>query len=383
MLLKLKDLKSKKIVVFGTGISNISLMKYLDFNNVDYTVVGNDVSFPKLIKQDSAKDILQSCDVIFLSPGIDKNIDILKNYNDKITNEIELAFQNTNLPIFSITGTNGKTTCVTMLGKLLEEIGYVPFVGGNIGRPFCDILLDKKKYDCIVLELSSFQLESLFTFKSLAAAILNISFHHGERYKSLDDYAKAKSHIFDRCDFKIQNLDVNNNLDYSRMKLRGEHNKINFSYVYALATKFTNSLSVDFMNKFIQSFKGVEHRLEYVSEGFYNDAKSTNIDSTIKALESFDKPVNLIMGGKLRGRGDSISLHINFLRSKVKRLILIGESAKLLSEEIDFDHEVYNSLDDINFSTFEGDVLYSPAYPSFDQYNNYKERGEHFKRLVK
>jgi UDP-N-acetylmuramoylalanine--D-glutamate ligase len=221
MLINIKELH--KIAVVGMGVSGLSAVRLLDFmgkdvyaiNQGDPSIWGNNSILNELdeknkVSQDDALSVLKDCELIILSPGIPRDIDILKDLDIPIWSEIELAYQFlSSEEVMAITGTNGKTTTVSFLAECLEHEGIEHFVGGNIGTPFCDYAFEKlsgkrPKAKIILLELSSFQLESMDGFRPNIAAILNITFSHGERYTNLKDYALAKKHIFDNqktCDF--------------------------------------------------------------------------------------------------------------------------------------------------------------------------------------
>lgn len=442
-------LHGKKVAIFGMGTSGVSAFKLASFLKAEvYAVSQGDVtSWNCLNEIDSLGDksnfynqnnekvssIFSSMDLIILSPGIAREHDLLKKAlvsGVEVICEIELAYRVVKAdrtPIISVTGTNGKTTTVTLLGEIFTKAGHKTFIGGNIGVAFCDYALERlrsdRASDILILELSSFQLESLVEFKSDVAAILNIFPNHGERYESVDGYALAKWNIIDtmssddslivssQCllsahkNFSAQHI-INeeqlcfSDVDVSSFKLIGHHNKINLSFAILMAKKVEEKFSLALNNlvETISSFSGVSHRLQYLESDdsftIYNDAKSTNWDATITALKSFDdvqlkKPVCLILGGKKRGRGDSILPFSKDIKNRVSKIFLIGETTDDLSDELEqlsisFEKSfsIENALKKIRSEKFDGYLVFSPAFPSFDQYQNYVERGEAFIKIA-
>ncbi len=377
-------------------------------------------------------DRLSEVSFIVLSPGIARESEFLKDALLKgisIVSEIEFAYGHLNLEatkIISVTGTNGKTTTVTLLDILARGAGRSVFLGGNIGTPLAtyalEVLLEKRKSaDLVILELSSFQLESMKTFKSDVAAILNISANHGERYESVRDYALAKFHIADRmrpenCVF-IGDLDGFES-DFTpeckttflaspksieefgselkgKFHLIGEHNLSNLNFAKVLL----ESVGVNWKEGIstLADFHGVHYRLQKrparVGVEVFNDAKSTNWEATITALKaavfSFsNSKVHLILGGQLRGHGDELEGKLDNFKDSITTLYLFGESGKslLLEASAKFKCEYYKNLEEVIKRIKEveedGVILFSPAFPSFDLYDNYVKRGEHFDELV-
>lgn len=445
------NLKNKRIAVYGMGVSGLSALRFvkslegeiiainggevsswakapgvLDYVSKDQCFSENDPSLP-------AK--LNSVDIVILSPGIPRDHKLLKPLTEKnipIWGEIELAYRyleakNALSPIIGITGTNGKTTTTTFLGEMIETDNKSVFVGGNIGVPFCDYAFDifsgKPKSDFILLELSSFQLESIDHFHVNIAIILNLYQNHGERYESIEDYGRSKFFITNKFtsndvliypeDFAIiknwaitmpgKKIAINTvkpeiAMDTKNFKLPGIHNLVNLAFI--LKTAETINLSKTAIQKSIDTFRGVHHRIEYVDGVVglpkfkaFNDAKSTNWDATltaVKAMEDYKLPIHLIIGGKKRGHGDSILPHIEFLKSRVHAFYLIGEMAAEIEGEIKdlVPYKNTGTLEETlklmrgNFSGAEGVLLFSPGFPSFDQFQNYAQRGEHFVKLL-
>jgi UDP-N-acetylmuramoylalanine--D-glutamate ligase len=434
---------TKKVSIFGLGRSGLSALKAALKLNFDVFVINqgkpeswenfNDVKallpIDHLIEQSYAEDIFASSDLIIISPGIPSTHDVLVRAVGKkvpILSEIEFGLQFSQAPIIAITGTNGKTTTTSMIGEMISQNGLKPFVCGNIGTPVCDLAFTNEKYDVIVMEVSSFQLETIKDFHPHVALILNITPNHGERYNDVYDYAKAKfniaknmtqdDHLIYHADNEFiskwaANLKVGRHAyheqnikdklieiyDLSQFHLVGEHNLYNL-YCAGLAVRLMgNHLKKDLrpgIQLAINSFKGVPHRIEFVGNfsvgKVYNDAKSTNILSTLTAIKSFqgEKNLYLILGGKKRGNNDSLKAYIPEFKKYVKKILLVGETAPMLNDELknDLDVEVVNTfegaLDYFKFQNSKGVLLLSPSYPSFDQFKNYGHRGDTFKKLV-
>lgn len=427
----------KKIVVFGVGVSGHSAIKILSRLGVNlYAINKGPVESLYLNadqyaseNSDKAYLLMDTCDLVILSPGIPREHPLLLKVHERkipIWGEIELAYQllkdnRALIPMIGITGTNGKTTTTTFLQEMLIDQGKNPFVGGNIGLPFCEIIEDiffkKINYDVIVLELSSFQCESIDEFHVDIALILNVFQNHGERYESMADYAHAKFQIIKNSsesdwliypeDFELiatwakkQNLqkrtintqNVSLDFDLSAYKLKGQHNRVNLAFLAEVAflLKFNHAL----VQKTIDRFTGVHFRIEYVAtkEKFqaYNDAKSTNWDATLTAIHAVKDETLLyvIIGGKKRGHGDSILPHLAFFKNMCARIYTIGEMSFFIKEEVGDDeqfvykHTLDEVLFDIKAQSFAGTVLFSPAFPSFDQFKNYEERGALFQQLL-
>jgi UDP-N-acetylmuramoylalanine--D-glutamate ligase len=446
------NLKNKRIAVYGMGVSGLSALRFtkelgaeliainggepsvwakspgtLDFVKMGECFNENDPALP-------AK--LNSIDLVILSPGIPRDHHLLKPLLEKnipIWGEIELAYRyleknNFLKPIIGITGTNGKTTTTTFLGEMIEGDSKKVFVGGNIGVPFCDYAYDvhstKNHADFILLELSSFQLESIDHFHVNIAIILNLYQNHGERYERIEDYAQSKFFITNKFtkddvliypeDFAIiknwaekqpgtliaiNTQDPKVTFDIKNFKLPGIHNLVNLAFIIKAAEVI--KLKKESIQHSIDNFKGVHHRIEYVDaiQGLskfraYNDAKSTNWDATmtaVKAMEDFKLPIHLIIGGKKRGHGDSILPHLDFLKSHTAHFYLIGEMANEIESEVKglVDYKKTETLEETlkvirkDFGSHAGILLFSPGFPSFDQFQNYAERGKHFVALLK
>lgn len=436
------QLQGKKYGVFGLGVSGTSALKFLLKEGAKVVVVnqGAPESWPEtktyptaqFISQDNPKaaELLAACECIVLSPGIPRTHDVLLLAHSNgvpVISEIELAFRYINSGTYlSITGSNGKTTTVTLLAKSLEALGQKVFLGGNIGTPLCELAFSQEEVDFIVLELSSFQLESMIHFKTHISAIINLTMNHGERYNEFEDYARAKFHITDRQvaidhfvydssaeflgewtknfnitkhplelhDRDVLTSEISAEYDLSQLLLPGDHNLANIRVVQ----EFINILGLSHsgLQKVINTFPGVYHRVEFVNHSgpfvCYNDAKSTNWDATIaavKAMYNKPKPLWLILGGKPRGGGEVPSQEVlEYIRDNVEMALAIGDAQSFVQKELSNDVKVFLAQDlagvkeKLIKEKFKGTLLFSPAFPSFDQFKNYVDRGDQFKKMI-
>jgi UDP-N-acetylmuramoylalanine--D-glutamate ligase len=417
-----------KIAIFGMARSGLSAMKLAIKKGHEVTLInaGEPKSWPNYqeclkypVKMFSEEMFLKEAPIqsnLILSPGIPRSHQICQKFLDagfKVISEIEWAYSFGCPQLIAVTGSNGKTTTTSMIDEALKLAGFKVFVGGNIGIPFSEIHLTEKKYDYAVIEVSSFQLESIEHFHPHIAVLTNIHPNHMERYRDFQDYKNAKLNLlknmasfdfvfthstFDRieteAEVSLMNIEGMSQFDFTQSKLVGGHNKENFaSCFYVLnALKIPNKNQV--MQKLIDEFKGVEHRIEFVTEfmqmKFYNDSKSTNSLALKTALSAFasDIPVTLIIGGKLRENKVELKNDLKPFKN-IKRIYCIGEARELLRQDLqaDFELTVMETLDQAVTVIFQnplaGVVLYSPGFPSFDQFKNFEERGLTFKKLVK
>ncbi|MCF7793767.1 MAG: UDP-N-acetylmuramoyl-L-alanine--D-glutamate ligase [Candidatus Cloacimonetes bacterium] len=372
-------------------------------------------------------------DVLIVSPGIPLNIPIIQKAKAKkieIISEIELGFRIKHLHSFiiAITGSNGKSTTVSLIHHILQTAGYKSILAGNIGTAFTSFPIEKPDIDFIVLELSSFQLELIDKFQPDVAAILNITPDHLNRYKNMEDYAKAKFNIFQNqspgnlailnsndkysANFKDQitaeikqfslsgksDILLNNNkfqfqhhnISLENATLKGPHNLENMMAAVLAVSPF--NIPDEFIEEAFSTFRSLPHRLEFVAEidgiKFYNDSKATNTDAVKYALQSFEKPIRLIIGGS--GKGEDYSVLNELIKKHVKKLYLIGDSkeemAKAFADTVDF--EKFQTYKDVVITAFQeaekGDeIVLSPACTSYDMFQNFEQRGDHFKKLVR
>ena len=372
-----------------------------------------------------------------ISPGVPSNAPVVQKAMElgiKVWSVIEVASWFCKAPIIAVTGTNGKTTTTSLIGHIFKTAGFKTIVAGNIGAPFSDFVLDADEGSIVVLEVSSFQLDHIENFKPKVAVLLNITPDHLDRYDSFGDYILSKFRIFKNQkedDFAVYNYDdeivqpyveslnviklpfsVRDKLScggfiedgyitlnfknkkerilkMNNLRIRGIHNVYN-SLAAALAAR-AMEVKDEIIRESLQSFEGVEHRLEFVREingvKFINDSKATNVNSLWYALESFDEPIILIAGG--RDKGNDYSKVYDLVKRKVKLIIAIGESKNKIYNEFKNLTNVIevDSMEEAVKKAYEnsapGDVvLLSPACASFDMFRDYEHRGEVFKKLV-
>jgi len=450
------NVKNKKVTVFGLGKSGLAVAKRLVSVGAKVFVTEElplDKVLPEVISELEALGVekefnghsdqaICEADLIVLSPGIHLDLSILEEARHRgipVISEIELAYHFLKKPIIAITGTNGKTTTTTLIGELLKAHGYKVAIAGNIGFPL--ISVNDKDLDYIVAEVSSYQLEGISNFRPYISVILNVTPDHIERHKNLDNYAFAKAKIFKNqraSDFLVYNLDATrvrkiiptdsniNLIPFSRKKsldkgiflrrgkfivklnkkeeelvakrkifLKGEHN-IENCLAATIVAKICKVPAAT-IAKVLADFKGVEHRIEYVSNikgvTFYNDSKGTNPDSTLVALKALapkkTRLVILIAGGK--DKGLDLSKMAKAIKKSVKQVVLIGEIRERFRDALIRlgyqDIYLEGSMEEAVARAFhvakEGEtVLLSPACSSFDMFANYEERGQVFKQAV-
>lgn len=378
-------------------------------------------------------DRLLQNDVLIISPGVPLSIPIIQKALQQripVMSEIEFGYRikHPSSKIIAVTGSNGKSTTASLIHHILDYSGRDSILAGNIGKPLTSYAIENTGIECIVLELSSFQLELIEHFHAAITVLLNITPDHMDRYDDFEAYRTAKFNIFlnqTKDDLAILNADdfsikdnlhqiksrirrfsLENNADcyydkgflkstknhYSldNISLRGKHNIANMM----AAVSVTEELAVshtDIQNA-LNSFQPLPHRLEYVAtkDGvrFFNDSKATNTESVKQALTSFEKPIRLIMGGA--GKGEDYSVLNPLLSKHTKKIYLYGESrdemGKSLSPALEyekfdtFEAAIEKAYRDSECSDY---VVLSPAATSFDLFENYEHRGEVFKKIVR
>ena len=430
---------NRKILIYGLGVSGWSALKLALREKACISLVSRgrvedwwSDTIPSSVQAFSEEDIsgwqkaLREAEKVILSPGIPRTRPLVQEalaQNKEVLGEIDFAWDFLNLEtVIALTGTNGKSTTAVMLRDVLQQAGHTVFLGGNIGTPLCDYVLQGNYCQFIVLELSSFQLETLRFFKPHLAILLNIEKHHGERYANPYDYFKAKSRLtvnmeansylihLDTLEMtklfehqNIQTIKVSSSSaviekEFSsfpsvKPKILGEHNLLNFIFVL----KAVKVLGIDlkaFEHVFL-NFCGLPHRFEQIKSPLgklvINDSKSTNFKSTQTALQSlkdYRGNITLILGGKKRGRNDYPPPEfIDMANAFCCELILYGESGSLLQSSFPSRKVLYweNLLEAIAFlkkGPIREVILFSPAFPSFDQFKNYRVRGETFQKAV-
>ncbi|MEW5758216.1 MAG: Mur ligase family protein [Candidatus Omnitrophota bacterium] len=410
------DLAGKNITVLGLSKSGASAVKLLLTKKADVFVsekndtleirenirkLGLDKSRFELGKH--SQEFIKNKDFIIVSPGIDDSAEPIiwaKQFNIPIFSEIELGFWFCPAKIIAITGSNGKTTVTTLISKVLNAAGLNTYLLGNIGRPFCEDVLSMTDKDFVSLEVSSFQLERIKYFKPHISIILNIAINHMDRHKNIQEYVRAKKRIFinqDSYDWAI--------LNYKDEYLRSMESEIKSKIIYFnnrdssinpnfdCIMKVANILAIKDEIAFgvLNNFKGLEHRIEEIKVingvRFINDSKSTNVASTIWALNLIKNPIILIAGG--RDKGDDFTL-LNQFDKVIKHLVLFGEARDKIADSIDSSRISKTCTQDLqdaigaafNLSEKGDCILFSPMCTSFDMFKNYEERGERFKQYV-
>ena len=377
-----------------------------------------------------------NADLIIISPGVPYDIPVLQKARDRgvpILGEMEVAFQFLKVPILAVTGTNGKSTTSTLLHLMIQQEGLKSFLGGNIGRPLMELVLNGETVDYAVVEVSSFQLETTQSFHPKIATCLHFTPDHLDRHPSVEEYLRFKKRIFEnmtRDDLLVLNGDdpvtrtfaegseiprqfffsegsfqdggritpqgvtfvgspTGGSLSFQEMKLKGAHNEENVAAAALMASAIGISLSS--MQKVINTFPGLPHRMEFVRElkgvKFFNDSKGTNVGSTVKSLQSFSGPILLLAGGK--DKGTDLSPLSKPIKERVRTLILYGEAKGRMGKELGSLTKtvVVNTLEEavkesVKHASSGDVVLLSPACSSFDQFHDYKHRGDVFRQAV-
>ncbi len=446
--------RNRRTVVLGLARSGEAAASLL--SNLDAHVLVSDLKNDEQLKDVVARlsrahpqikfhlgghpdEIIKDAELIVKSPGVPMDIPVLKSAREKgipVIGEVELAYKICRAPIIAITGTKGKSTTSTLLGQVLSKFrDGNTIVAGNIGKPITRYVLDLTESDLLVLEVSSFQLETTVNFAPEVSMILNIQRDHFDRHKSIEDYAAAKYRIFanqTEDNYTILNADdqmtmacasrtrarvilfsSRRELDEGicvqddkivakcngstmpilrrdELRIPGRHNLENALAVVAASLIY--GVDLEIIRETLRNFSGLEHALEFVDEvcgvKFVNDSKSTNVIALKAALESLSDPAILIMGG--RDKGNDYDPLKQLVREKVSQIILIGESAEKIQNSIGgcaTIHRVITMADavDLAYSLAKpGDaVLLSPACASFDMFRDYAHRGAAFKKAVK
>ncbi len=407
--------RNKKVTIVGLARSGLACANLLFELGADVKITDNQNTEPvKLNAQKlKSKDIgielgghtlefIKGRDLVVISPGVPNSalpISWAKQYGIPLISEIEVAWILCPAEIIAVTGSNGKTTVTTLIGKIIETSGRKAFVCGNIGNPFCGELTRIWPSDYVVLEVSSFQLETISGFKPKISIILNFSRNHLDRYKDMMEYLGAKKNIFinqDSSDFLIlnQNEPVLKELaKETKAQLVYFSESLEFNPNQSAVMAVGHILGIDKKKtlKVFSEFQGIEHRLEQVAVisgiKFINDSKATTVDSCVWALKNIPNPIILIAGGK--DKGVDYNLILDYSSGKVKEAVLIGQAREKIGNvfkgKIPFEEAV--SLEEAVKKAFSkaqpGDcVLLSPMCSSFDMFSSYEERGRVFKEIV-
>lgn len=424
------------VVTVSDHKSKAELANHLD------KMEGVDVKFD--LGGHTPKTFLQQ-DLIILSPGISPNLkifDYARSQGVKVTGEFEFSASFVKEPIISITGTNGKTTVTKLTQLMLEESGVKTWIGGNYGTPISEYVLKGEKVDVLLTEVSSFQLEHVEKFNPKNIIFTNLAENHFDRYRSMEEYVNAKRRIFintNASTTSILNADDNavvelardpavqrgrifyfsrkpslepqimniggavvikdrihlrtgpdiDYFDLTQMKMKGAHSQENV--MAAILAAREHGAKPEAIQKVINTFAGIPHRLEYVRKvggvEFYNDSKATNVHAVRRALNAFNENVILIMGGKDTNLNYSSLGEV--IRQKVKSLILVGEAKERINRDIGDFTETFliGTFEEAVLIAFQksriGDkILLSPGASSFDIFDSYIERGNYFKEIV-
>lgn len=445
------DLAGKNILVIGLGKTGIASARFL-LKQGAKVFVTDEKPLPELkeafseIRSSSGNweyctydsNILTKIELIIPSPGVPPSNMILAGAverNIPIMSEIELAYRFLKPPMIAITGTNGKTTTTTLIGNILAKDGRKVFVGGNIGNPLIGYIDGQQEDEFAVVEVSSFQLQWVQSFRPSVAILLNTTCDHVDYHGSFEAYRNAKEKIFENqaaSDLAILNADEPRSWDLSKnmranvqffsisahgsrgtfldhntlvhtttqnereeypldmIQIPGFHNIENVMAA-VMAARYCGCSRESIISA-MKDFKGIAHRIEFTDErngvAFYDDSKGTNVGAVVRALETFSRPIILLLGGRDK-EGDFGTLS-PLLSTKVKEMVLFGEArdridgliggtvktskATTLKEAIEIAHR-HSSPGDV--------VLLSPGCASFDEFSNYKERGRFFKDVVK
>ncbi|TGU74156.1 UDP-N-acetylmuramoyl-L-alanine--D-glutamate ligase [Geomonas terrae] len=444
------DLKDKKILVVGLAKTGVAVTRFL-------AEAGAQVTITDMRDDEALKDVLAEladldlclelgrhvpysflmADLVVVSPGVPmdiKPLEMARAQRRRVVSEVELASWFIKAPMVAITGTNGKTTTTTLTGEIFKGCGFDTFVGGNIGNPLIELAMSGAEVERVVVELSSFQLEGIESFRPHVAVLLNLTEDHLDRYHSFQEYIDAKLRIFENQgadDYAVLNIDdplvaacagklkaklfpmsrfheLEEGISYrdgfitfahngkvlrfgtEGFRLKGVHNLDNI--MAAMASTLLMCCDGECAYQTVKNFKGLPHRMEFVEEvngvAYYEDSKGTNVGSVVKSLESFDSGITLIAGGK--DKGGSYEPLAKLVSERVSHLVLIGEAKERMKEALGhltdtrFAETLEEAVDMAHRLTEPGGVvLFSPACSSFDMFKNYEERANCFKAAVR
>lgn len=446
------EVTGKKTLVFGSGISGIGAVKLLEEHGAEVLLYdGNEKLEEGKIRERLGKDskaeivlgefpqnLLGELDLVILSPGVPTDLPVIQTMREKnilVVGEVELAYAFGKGDVLAITGTNGKTTTTSLLGDIMKAHQEHVFVVGNIGNPYTVAAGDMTDESVAVAEMSSFQLESILTFRPKVSAILNFTPDHLDRHHTMEAYVEAKKNIAknqtedDACilnyedpltrefgeQLKTQVLYFSSqrklergiyldegNIVYKNpeeivvchideLQVLGTHNYENIMAAIAMAAVY--GVPVETIRKAVLAFKGVAHRIEYVTEkqgvAYYNDSKGTNPDAAIKGIQAMNRKTVLIGGGY--DKDSEYTEWIESFEGKVKKLILVGETKEKIARDADqcgfHDYVFADTFEEavlLAAKTAESGeaVLLSPACASWGMFPNYEVRGEKFKEIV-
>ncbi|MEP6809478.1 MAG: UDP-N-acetylmuramoyl-L-alanine--D-glutamate ligase [Chthoniobacterales bacterium] len=431
----------RKVAVLGAGLSGTAAAHLLRDEGAAVTVL--DSAEEKTILKTTiegmrARGIEVICgpaaemtqalyEMVVRSPGIDPESALAKNLAARgleMMGELELGWRSAQAPVIAITGTNGKTTTTELLAQMLNACGQRTVACGNIGKPLSEVAREGRDLDVLTVEVSSFQLETISTFRPAVSVWLNFAPDHLDRYRSLADYRAAKLRIFDyqteddiavvnaaedlpplrarkitfsayddRADFRLAEGAIfyrhESVLRLAETKLRGSHNIENI--MAALAVGLSRGLGFEEMVPPLSAYEPRPHRLEFVREidgvGYINDSKATNLDAVEKALLAQTKPVVLIAGGK--DKGFEFETLRDLVGKKVRATVLLGEMAERICQDwsgvvpCEIAVSIADAVERAHALARPGEiVLFSPGTSSFDMFKSYADRGDQFRALV-
>lgn len=436
--------ENKKIFILGMGKSGVSVARLLAKNNqILITDVQNDNKkeikeleengVNVIITKEQVELMNDSYDYLIKNPGISDEHEVVKkaiSYNIPVLTELEVGynFLPKDVTIIGITGSNGKTTTTTIIYEILKTANFAVHLAGNIGLPLCNQINNIKPNDILVVEVSSHQLVNLDKFKTNISLLTNLSEVHLDMFGTYDNYKNNKLRIFrhhTENDLAILNYEdsevvrLTNDLVSKKMyfsskseadicikdnfivykkdkvielndiRVKGIHNYENIMAAILTVKQF--NVSNEIIKEVLSKFGGVEHRIEFVTKlngrSFYNDSKATNVKSTITALKSFDNDVVLILGGLDRGHSfDDLVPYLNH----TKHIVCYGETKERIvefAEKNNIDVTMVNNLKEAthaayNISEDGMTILFSPACASWDQYKNFEDRGNEYKKII-
>jgi UDP-N-acetylmuramoylalanine--D-glutamate ligase len=445
------SLLEKKVLVIGLGKSGLSVTRWLSGEGAEVTV--SEMKEKAVIDNHLVNEILElgvkletgghkqatflASDMIIVSPGVPLDLEPLATSREKgipVLGEMELAGRLIDIPLVAITGTNGKSTTTSLVGSMITNAGFRVFVGGNIGTPLMDYVMGDRNAEFVVVEISSFQLDTIEKFCPAVSLLLNISPDHLDRYSNYEAYVQSKLKIFQNQgpgqyailndeDDVLSQLDLSGGIsvlrygmgkkknrhafiegkkmiaflpemepqefDIERYRLPGVHNLENL--MAGVLTGLALKIEPAVIQNTIEHFTSLSHRLELVGSisgvTFYNDSKATNVDAALSSINSFDRSVILIAGGRHKG-GDYSPL-ADAAKGRVRKAVLLGESKKILAKAFEgfVPFTMAESMTDAvsqAFSSAEKDdvVLLAPACSSFDMFSDYGQRGTVFREAV-
>lgn len=441
---------NKKVLVFGSGLSGTGAVGLLTEHGADVVLYDGNEKLDKaelagrvgidvqIILGPFPEELLQTLDIVVLSPGVPTDLPVVRQMFERgieVIGEVELAYAFGKGDVLAITGTNGKTTTTSLLGEIMKNDKEEVYVVGNIGNPYTVAAGEMSDNAVAVAEMSSFQLESIVSFRPAVSALLNISPDHLNRHHTMEAYIEAKKNIarnqteddwcilnyedevtrefgknvraqvlyfssqrkLERGIYLDDGMIVYKNPEEIRichveeLQLLGTHNYENVMAAVAMAAVY--GVPMDRIRESVKAFKGVEHRIEFVTEkdgvAYYNDSKGTNPDAAIKGIQAMNRPTILIGGGY--DKDSSYTEWIESFDGKVRRLILLGATKEKIAEDAEscgfHDYTFADTFEEAVLMSAEiagpGEaVLLSPACASWDMFPNYETRGDKFKEIV-